>query len=175
MAAAKDLAPHAIRVNTVMPALIGPENGYMWARQNTLHAASGSPYFKSDPEQVKLWARALDQCGCCCCGVRLCTTFVMSWCVYCVLCCSEDFRPILPPLLKHTRKTRGFANLLCLFFASLRASFALPRQVAAAKVASVPLKRLGEVEEVVSAVAYLLSEESSYVTGTSLVVAGGLA
>jgi NAD(P)-dependent dehydrogenase (short-subunit alcohol dehydrogenase family) len=52
MAAAKDLAPHAIRVNTVMPALIGPENGYMWARQNSLHAASGSPYFKTDPEQV---------------------------------------------------------------------------------------------------------------------------
>lgn len=47
--------------------------------------------------------------------------------------------------------------------------------MAAAKVASVPLKRLGDVEEVVSAVAYLLSEESSYVTGTSLVVAGGLA
>lgn len=58
MAAAKDLAPHSIRVNTVMPALIGPENGYMWARQNALHAASGSPYFKSDPEQVELWARA---------------------------------------------------------------------------------------------------------------------
>lgn len=52
MAAAKDLAPHAIRVNTVMPALIGPEDGYMWARQNQLHAASGSPYFSRDPVQV---------------------------------------------------------------------------------------------------------------------------
>ena len=29
MTAAKDLAPHKIRVNTVMPALIGPEEGYM--------------------------------------------------------------------------------------------------------------------------------------------------
>ena len=29
MTSAKDLAPHRIRVNTVMPALIGPEEGYM--------------------------------------------------------------------------------------------------------------------------------------------------
>jgi NAD(P)-dependent dehydrogenase (short-subunit alcohol dehydrogenase family) len=57
MAAAKDLAPHAIRVNTVMPALIGPEDGYMWARQNQLHAASGSPYFSRDPVQVCVFGR----------------------------------------------------------------------------------------------------------------------
>jgi len=98
MTAAKDLAPHKIRVNTVMPALIGPEDGYMWKRQNELHAASGSPYFGRD-------AAAL----------------------------------------------------------------------AAKKVAGVPLKRLGEVEEVVEAVAFLLSDDSSYVTGTSLVIAGGMA
>jgi len=48
--AAKDLAPHGIRVNAVSPALIGP--GYMWTRQNELHAASNSPYFSSDPEEV---------------------------------------------------------------------------------------------------------------------------
>lgn len=48
-------------------------------------------------------------------------------------------------------------------------------QVAAAKVAGVPLKRLGDVEEVVAAVAFLLSDEASYITGTSIVVAGGLA
>ena len=47
---AKDLAPHGIRVNAVSPALIGP--GYMWTRQNELHAKSGSPYFSSDPELV---------------------------------------------------------------------------------------------------------------------------
>jgi len=98
MTAAKDLAPHKIRVNTVMPALIGPEDGYMWKRQNELHAASGSPYFGRDAAEL-----------------------------------------------------------------------------AKKKVAGVPLKRLGEVEEVVEAVAFLLSEESSYVTGTSLVVAGGMA
>ena len=98
MTASKDLAPHRIRVNTVMPALIGPSSGFMWQRQNELHAASGSPYFDRDPAVV-----------------------------------------------------------------------------AAKKVQGVPLKRLGEVEEVVEAVAFLLSDESAYITGTSLVVAGGMA
>jgi len=50
ISSAKDLAPHGIRVNAVSPALIGP--GYMWTRQNELHASSGSPYFSSDPETV---------------------------------------------------------------------------------------------------------------------------
>ena len=98
MTAAKDLAPHKIRVNTVMPALIGPEDGFMWKRQNELHAASGSPYFDRDADVL-----------------------------------------------------------------------------AKKKVGGVPLKRLGEVEEVVEAVAFLLSEDASYITGTSLVVAGGMA
>lgn len=98
MTAAKDLAPHGIRVNTVSPALIGPETGYMWVRQNELHAASGSPYFSSDASVV-----------------------------------------------------------------------------AQNKIKSVPLKRLGDVEEVVQAVAFLLSDEASYITGTNLVVAGGMA
>mmetsp|Transcript_43579 Transcript_43579/g.98523 ORF Transcript_43579/g.98523 Transcript_43579/m.98523 type:complete len:175 (-) Transcript_43579:7-531(-) len=98
MTAAKDLAPHGIRVNTVLPALIGPEDGFMWRRQNELHAASGSPYFARDPAAV-----------------------------------------------------------------------------ARAKLGGVPLKRLGEVEEVVQTVAFLLSDEASYITGTSVVVAGGMA
>jgi NAD(P)-dependent dehydrogenase (short-subunit alcohol dehydrogenase family) len=91
----KDLAPFAIRVNAVSPALIGP--GYMWDRQNELHAASGSPYFDTDPEKV-----------------------------------------------------------------------------AQNKIGSVPLKRLGSVEEVIQSVAFLLSDESSYTTGTNLVVDGGM-
>jgi NAD(P)-dependent dehydrogenase (short-subunit alcohol dehydrogenase family) len=45
-----DLAPHSIRVNAISPALIGP--GYMWSRQNELHASSGSPYFPSEPSEV---------------------------------------------------------------------------------------------------------------------------
>jgi NAD(P)-dependent dehydrogenase (short-subunit alcohol dehydrogenase family) len=50
VSSAKDLAPHGIRVNAISPALIGP--GFMWTRQNELHAASGSPYFPSDADEV---------------------------------------------------------------------------------------------------------------------------
>ena len=39
---------------------------------------------------------------------------------------------------------------------------------------SVPMKRLGTIDEVVKSVAYLLSNDSSYTTGTNLVVDGGL-
>jgi len=91
----KDLAPHGIRVNAISPALIGP--GFMWDRQNELHAMSGSPYFATDPEIV--------------------------------------------------------ANN---------------------KVNSVPMKRLGTIEEVIRSVSFLLSQESSYTTGTNLVVDGGM-
>jgi NAD(P)-dependent dehydrogenase (short-subunit alcohol dehydrogenase family) len=91
----KDLAPHGIRVNAVSPALIGP--GFMWDRQNELHAKSGSPYFATDPETV-----------------------------------------------------------------------------AKNKITGVPLKRLGSVEEVIQSVAFLLSEDASYTTGTNLVVDGGM-
>jgi len=91
----KDLAPYGIRVNAISPALIGP--GYMWDRQNELHASSGSPYFATDPETV-----------------------------------------------------------------------------AKNKVNSVPMKRLGTIEEVIQSVAFLLSSEASYTTGTNLVVDGGM-
>mmetsp|Transcript_61949 Transcript_61949/g.159786 ORF Transcript_61949/g.159786 Transcript_61949/m.159786 type:complete len:99 (-) Transcript_61949:25-321(-) len=96
MSVAKDLAPYGIRVNCVSPALIGP--GFMWDRQNELHAASGSPYFAREPEAV-----------------------------------------------------------------------------AKQKLGGVPLKRLGSVDEVLNAVFFFMSEDSSYCTGTNLVVDGGLA
>eukprot|EP00980_Cylindrotheca_fusiformis_P028562 scaffold22611_cov153-Cylindrotheca_fusiformis.AAC.2 len=91
----KDLAPYNIRVNAISPALIGP--GFMWDRQNEMHAASGSPYYATNPEAV-----------------------------------------------------------------------------AKAKVDGVPLKRLGSITEVVQSVAFLLSDQSSYTTGTNLVVDGGM-
>lgn len=50
-----------------------------------------------------------------------------------------------------------------------------PLKVGESKLAAVPLKRLGSVEEVVKCVAFLLSNESSYITGSNLVVDGGLA
>jgi NAD(P)-dependent dehydrogenase (short-subunit alcohol dehydrogenase family) len=93
--AAKDLAIHKIRVNSLSPALIGP--GHLWDRQNTLHAELGPPYFAATSEQV-----------------------------------AKD------------------------------------------KINSVPLKRLGSVEEVLQSLAFLLSSDASYTTGTNLVVDGGL-
>jgi len=50
-----------------------------------------------------------------------------------------------------------------------------PEKVAAAKINSVPLKRLGTIEEVVQSVAFLLSSASSYTTGSNLVISGGIA
>ncbi|CAJ1953669.1 unnamed protein product [Cylindrotheca closterium] len=91
----KDLAPYGIRVNAISPALIGP--GFMWDRQNELHASSGSPYYSRDPETV-----------------------------------------------------------------------------AKNKVNDVPMKRLGTIQEVIQSVAFLLSDQSSYTTGTNLVVDGGV-
>lgn len=38
---------------------------------------------------------------------------------------------------------------------------------------NIPLKRGGEPEEVASAIAYLVSDEASYITGSFLDVAGG--
>lgn len=49
-----------------------------------------------------------------------------------------------------------------------------PEKVAKDKINSVPLKRLGSIEEVVKSVAFLLSESSSYTTGINLTVDGGL-
>jgi len=49
-----------------------------------------------------------------------------------------------------------------------------PEQVARSKVGGVPMKRLGTINEVVKSVAFLLSDDSSYTTGTNLVVDGGL-
>ena len=40
--------------------------------------------------------------------------------------------------------------------------------------ASYPLKRYGEPEDIAHGVAYLLSDASSWVTGTSLVIDGGI-
>lgn len=49
--AAKDLAPHAIRVNSVSPAFIGP--GAMWDRQIEMQAAAGTQYFPPGKDIVE--------------------------------------------------------------------------------------------------------------------------
>lgn len=92
--AAKDLAPHGIRVNSVSPAFIGP--GEMWDRQVRLQAGTNTQYFSTDPDEV-----------------------------------------------------------------------------AAAMIASVPLRRCGTLGEVADVVAYLLSSGASYLTGIDVEIAGG--
>lgn len=44
-----------------------------------------------------------------------------------------------------------------------------------ALIAQIPLKRSGRPEEVAEAITFLASPKSSYITGTVLQVAGGLA
>jgi len=48
-----------------------------------------------------------------------------------------------------------------------------PEALGRNKIAGVPMKRLGSIDEVVKSVAFLLSEDSSYITGTNLIVDGG--
>ncbi len=93
-AAAMDLAPYSIRVNSVSPGFIGP--GAMWDRQVAEQAATTSPYYGDDPETVA-------------------------------------------------------------------------RQM----IDMVPLRRYGSLQEVAQVVHFLLSDASSYITGTDLEVAGG--
>lgn len=92
--AAKDLAPHHIRVNALSPSLIGP--GLMWTRQTELQAAVGSQYFDTNPKVVE--QQMID---------------------------------------------------------------------------SVPLRRLGSLLEVANGVAFLMSDEASYITGLNLDITGG--
>ena len=49
-----------------------------------------------------------------------------------------------------------------------------PRQVAREMVGMVPMRRTGTVDEVAATVAWLLSDESSYLTGQNLIISGGL-
>lgn len=93
--AAKDLAPHGIRVNAISPAFIGP--GFMWDRQVQLQAEANSQYFSTNP-----------------------------------------------------------------------------REVARQMIDSVPMRRYGEVEEIPGTVAYLLSDDASYVTGINVHISGGI-
>mmetsp|Transcript_51308 Transcript_51308/g.121519 ORF Transcript_51308/g.121519 Transcript_51308/m.121519 type:complete len:308 (-) Transcript_51308:196-1119(-) len=49
-----------------------------------------------------------------------------------------------------------------------------PARVAANKIASVPMKRVGSLAEVVHTVCFLLSDHASYTTGANLEISGGL-
>ena len=49
------------------------------------------------------------------------------------------------------------------------------KEVGGAILAQVPLARFGEAGEIAKAVAYLVSPDATYVTGTELLVDGGMA
>lgn len=93
-AAARDLAPFSIRVNSVSPGFIGP--GAMWDRQVAEQASTPSPYYADDAATVS-----------------------------------------------------------------------------GQMIAQVPMRRYGSLEEVASVVVFLLSDASSYMTGSDLEIAGG--
>lgn len=50
----------------------------------------------------------------------------------------------------------------------------LPEEHKAALLSKIPLGRLGDVEEIASAVAFLASEDASYITGSTIHVNGGM-
>ncbi|WP_219895007.1 SDR family NAD(P)-dependent oxidoreductase [Aquisediminimonas profunda] len=48
-----------------------------------------------------------------------------------------------------------------------------PREIVEASAASVPMKRMGEPKDIANAVLFLACDESSYITGTEIIVDGG--
>ncbi len=49
-----------------------------------------------------------------------------------------------------------------------------PKVVAEQMIASVPMRRVGGIEEIPGAVAFLMSDDASYITGVNIPIAGGI-
>jgi 3-oxoacyl-[acyl-carrier protein] reductase len=65
-------------------------------------------------------------------------------------------------------------NAICPGFITTDMTHALDEKVKDAYLASIPLKRMGDAEEVANLVCFLLSKASSYITGETIKIDGGL-
>lgn len=65
-------------------------------------------------------------------------------------------------------------NTVCPGFIETDMTAKIPRDIARAQKERIAMKRFGKAEEVANAIAFLASDESSYITGQTLVVDGGL-
>ena len=66
------------------------------------------------------------------------------------------------------------ANAIAPGFIATEMTANLPDKVKAVMLSQIPLKRLGEGNDVAGVVKFLLSPEASYITGQVLVVDGGM-
>lgn len=74
---------------------------------------------------------------------------------------------LIGPGMMWTRQTQLQANAGSQYFS------ADPKQVEQQMLASVPMRRLGTLSEVANGVAFLMSDEASYITGFNLEITGG--
>ena len=88
-----------------------------------------------------------------------------SWLSVARAFCGSDLRPLQHP---------GKPVATGLIRTALTASFTTNESTLGASVALHPLGRIGEPEEVASAIAWFLAPENSWVTGQALAVDGGL-
>ena len=65
-------------------------------------------------------------------------------------------------------------NTICPGFIETDMTAKIPRQIARAQVEKITLKRFGKPEEVANVAVFLASDDSSYITGQTIVVDGGL-
>ena len=81
-------------------------------------------------------------------------------------------------LTKTTAKELGSRNIRCNAvapgFIQSKMTDVLPEEVKASYLATIPLKRFGTADDIANAVAWLASDEASYVTGQVISVNGGM-
>lgn len=77
-------------------------------------------------------------------------------------------------LSKEVAKRKITVNCVCPGFIETELINDLPEEQMKEYVSQIPMKRIGQTHEVAHAVSFLASDKASYITGTTLDVAGGL-